>query len=288
MEDKFGGGFVYKYTEQGAISHSGVEQLRLIGAGPAPALCVENGVTFTGSVNCWARNITCLHVRGSNFEVGAKAHIYADVKLMGDCKFITVQDCAALKGRGQGGKSHYLYRRAQFCLTQRCMSQRGRHCNSAGARVQGPNVYLDMVNVGGRDAGPHHNYAIGFLYDNVSANTFVAYNGRPHAWRGAQMVFWNVWGQRAAIDQPPAAANYMFGKGYLKYGRKFSGNYFEPRSLYLKQLEERLGKEAVQNVTTEAQRKAVVDPKSDFARDLYLWNPIRYGIGEQPRKEASK
>ncbi len=31
-----------------------------------------------------------------------------------------------------------------------------------------------------------------------------------------------------------------------------------PRSLYLQQLEERLGKQAVENVTTEAQRKAVI------------------------------
>lgn len=284
MEDQYGGGFVYKYTEQGAISQSGIERLRLIGAGPGPDNDIENGITFTGSVNCWARNITALHVRGSNVEVGTKAHNYADFDVMGDCKFVTVQDCAALKLRGRGGKSCYLYRRAQLCLTQRCMSESGRHCNSAGARVQGPNVYLDMVNVRGRDAGPHHNWAMGFLYDNVSAHTFVAYHGRPHAWRGAQIVFWNVWGHRAVIHQPPTAANYLFGIGHIKYGRKYVGTLVEPRSLYLKQLEERLGKEAVDNVTTEAQCKAVTDPESDFSRDIYLWDPIKYGIGEQINK----
>jgi len=278
MEDKFGGGFVYKYTEQGAISQSGLEHLRLIGAGPEPGYDIEYGFSFTGSVNCWARNITVLHTRCSISELGRKEHNYADTSLMGDCKFITVQDCAALKHRGGGGRSSFYYRTVQFCLTQRCISVGGRHCNGAAARVQGPNVFLDNPNEA-MDVGPHHNYAMGFLFDNVKAWAMVAYHGRPHPHRGAQIVFWNVSGGRADIDQPPAARNYLFGMGRIKDGQ-WRGTVVEPRSLYLKQLEDRLGKEAVENVTTEAQRKAVIDPKSEFFRDSYLWKPIKLGIDE--------
>ena len=57
MEDKYGGGFVYKYTDEGAVTQTGVEHLRLIGAGPPggwyngkfrPNYSVEYGVSFTG------------------------------------------------------------------------------------------------------------------------------------------------------------------------------------------------------------------------------------------------
>jgi hypothetical protein len=41
------------------------------------------------------------------------------------------------------------------------------------------------------------------------------------------------------------------------------GSAVAPRSLYMQQLEERVGKEAVENVTTEAQRKAVAAGPND-------------------------
>jgi len=296
MDEKFGGGFVYKFTEEGAISQSGVEHLRTIGAVPSPASApvkyttLKSGVRFTGCVNCWARNLSLLRVDGCPFEVGSKHHMYADVGRMGTCKFITIQDCAALRGH-----SVFIIRRAQFCLIQRCMSYRGHHCNSSGARVQGPNVYLDMVNVQGFDAGPHHNYAMGLLYDNVLAKKMIAYHGRPHGWRGAQTVFWNampligtVITQLPKVDGLPVGRNYFFSTAQHKGREQLRGSAYEPRSLYLKQLEERLGKEAVKNVTTEAQRKASIDRKSELHRYTFLWEPIMYGIGEQTRKEAKK
>jgi len=108
--------------------------------------------------------------------------------------------------------------------------------NSASARVQGPNVYLDMVN-NGWDAGPHHRWSMGILYDNVSAHVFVAHNrgstGSGHGWSGAQIVFWNVWGSKTAVQDPPTGANYVFGKARFKQDRQFVGETVAPRSLYL-------------------------------------------------------
>ena len=283
MEDKYGGGFVYKYTEQGAISRVGIEHLRLMSADKAAQI----GVNFRRCVNSWMRNVTGVNLLRNlvNIGLGTEGHDSKDA----DCKFITVQDCAYLKPpKRKGSKSAYIFDNAQFCLLQRCYTGGGRHIHSCSARVQGPNVYLDMVSNNGWDSGPHHRWSMGVLYDNVSSYYFVARNrgsmGSGHGWAGAQIVFWNVWGQKTAIHQPPTGRNYMFGKAYFKYGRKMTGNPVEPRSLYLKQLEERLGKEAVENVTTEAQRKAVTDPTSELARDRIVWEPIRYGIGEQPRE----
>lgn len=216
--------------------------------------------------------------------MGRKEHTYYDdLEHRGGNKHITVQECAFLAPRGRGSRSAYYYRYAQLCLIQRCVTRRGRHGNSAATRVLGPNVYLDMVNQTW-DAGPHRTWCMGFLYDNVSAFVFIANKRGDFGWIGAQMVFWNVWGTKSGVKDPPTAANYIFGKARFKGGRKMVGQPLEPRSLYIKQLEERLGKEAVENVTTEAQRQAVIDPTSELARDLILWEPLREKIGKVPAK----
>ena len=95
------------------------------------------------------------------------------------------------------------------------------------------------------DAGPHHRWSMGVLYDNTSSYHLVAKNrrtyGSGHGWAGAQIVFWNAWAHKSAVWQPPTGRNYVFGKAYFNYGRKMVGNPKAPRSLYIKQLEERLG-----------------------------------------------
>jgi len=66
------------------------------------------------------------------------------------------------------------------------------------------------------------------------------------------------------VQKPPTAQNYAIGCiGKIDLGRfkdrepgiyESHGKPVKPRSLYLKQLEDRLGGQAVKNVTTEAQR----------------------------------
>ena len=55
-----------------------------------------------------------------------------------------------------------------------------------------------------------------------------------------------------------------------------------PRSLYLQQLEERLGTEAVEDVTTEAQRKAVAKgPKdSPLSKWIIIYEEIRARLSQ--------
>ena len=246
MEDKYGGGFVYKYTEKGAISQAGVENLRLISAfvtkekeGTTDDEHGWTGVKVSGCLNSWVRNVTTLH-----FGFGV-------VRIAGNSKYVTIQDCDYLKphSRWYGGRRYpFQFDDAQFCLIQRGRSENSRHCNSCRARVRGPNVYLDMSN-GSGDTGPHHRWSMGILYDNCSG-THVARNrkgmGSGHGWAGAQIVAWNPQGKlrgnrfHVQYGQPPTARNYAFLK-------------VKTRSLYIKQLEERLGKEALENVFTEKQ-----------------------------------
>ncbi len=275
MEGKYGGGFVYKYKEQGAISQVGIEHMRLISAydlkNPNDEAHGWDAVNVNGCVDSWVRNITAVHFG------------FACVQVRSHSKFITVQDCSYLKpiSKSAGGRRYpFQFDDAQFSLFQRCYSERGRHSNSCSAAVRGPNVWLDMVN-DGHDVGPHHRWAMGILYDNVSGGFFIAPDRRRygnHGYAGAQIVFWNGFGYKLGLAQPPTARNYSFGFSSSK-GKKDESA--KPRSLYLQQLEERLGKTAVENITTENQRKALTDLKSEHWRKKILWDPIRFGIGEK-------
>jgi len=140
-----------------------------------------------------------------------------------------------------GGRRYPFSINGQYCLVQRCSSDQARHATATGSPVVGPNVFLDCLAEHPRaDTGPHHR------------------------WAGAQQVFWNCVTTSICVQQPPTAQDYAISgtgakaTGALK-GRTpgcyvSHGRHVTPRSLYLAQLEERLGPKAVANVTTQEQR----------------------------------
>jgi len=141
----------------------------------------------------------------------------------------------------------------------------------------------------------HQKWAMGTLYDNVRVtgprSGLVSANrgrwGNGHGWSGNTTVFWNCASPVIFALQPPLGQNFMIGcsdpklydpvraKGTVSNQNNASGRKDElcegalqgtawkespnesvtPRSLYYAQLEARLGKAAVENVTTEEQRR---------------------------------
>jgi hypothetical protein len=94
------------------------------------------------------------------------------------------------------------------------------------------------------------------LFDNVETGKLNVVNrgssGSGHGWAGAQMVFWNCTARSMTVQSPPTAHNFAIG---CMVENATGDGYWEskdapvaPRSLYLKQLEERLGPEAVRNI----------------------------------------
>src|SRR5262249_17427212 len=144
--------------------------------------------------------------------------------------------------------------------TQRCMADTARYSYVVGARVCGPNVFRNCK-AGGQYATtePHHRWSVGGLYGNVPADIAIQerqWMGSGHGWAGANYVVWNCEGS-LVLQQPPTAQNWAIGfvgkkeKGAFErpsgYWESF-GKHVGPRSLYLKQLEDRLGKQAVANI----------------------------------------
>ena len=100
----------------------------------------------------------------------------------------------------------------------------------------------------------------GGLYDNVAADMAIQDRqgmGSGHGWAGANYVVWNCEGP-LVLQRPPTAQNWAIGQIGEKLPGAFAprphgyweshGRHVEPRSLYLKQLEDRLGKAAVKNI----------------------------------------
>ncbi len=268
IEARFGGGYVYR-TDIARIAQAGVEDLRLEGdprtgtARGTPDTGPYAAVRLGGVRDSWVRNVTTRYVsHGIWTHNGAHFNSFEDVAYL-DPRY----------GETEGMRRYvFVYEgNSSFNLTQRCYAESGRHSFVTGARVPGPNVFLDCVAAKeNNDSGPHHRWATGTLYDNTLGYSLRAQHrrasGSGHGWAGAQQMFWNSSQARYVVQAPPFAMNWAVGQAGEQGAGKFppeeptgivqsAGQAVAPRSLYLQQLRDRLGEGAVEAVTTAAQRE---------------------------------
>ncbi|HEX5282797.1 MAG TPA: hypothetical protein VFW30_01665 [Bryocella sp.] len=143
------------------------------------------------------------------------------------------------------------------------------------ARIQGPNVLLDCDFTGDLDVEPHQRWATGFLVDNVHVHGGAIHfinrgeMGSGHGWAIGWSVIWNSTADELVAQLPPGSVNWVIGsKGQrLRQPMPIIGargadrgpdlpeavydswnKPVEPRSLYLQQLADRLGPDAVKNI----------------------------------------
>ena len=262
IEARWGGGEAFKYADPGRIRQVGVEGLRGLSDFDRTVKATHDDageyysdeehcsalISFDNAVNAWARDLTALHFSGNVCGLGRGA------------KWVTVQDCSSLAMVSiiTGGRRGPFNMSGQLCLVQRCYAETARHAFCVQSRVPGPNVFLDCEatkNYGTSE--PHHRWSVGGLFDNVRAPLAIQdrqWYGSGHGWSGANYVAWNCEGT-LVCQKPPTAQNYAIGHVGEKLAGAFApredghweshGRHVEPRSLYLKQLEDRLGPEAV-------------------------------------------
>ncbi|MEM8924799.1 MAG: hypothetical protein AAGD35_14950 [Actinomycetota bacterium] len=132
--------------------------------------------------------------------------------------------------------------------------------------VAGPNVLLDVTTVDGDNIEGHQRWATGLLLDNVATQEVLlgdrANAGSGHGWSMGWSVTWNSSATTGFIVQkPPTADNWCIGctgprltKAGPNGASRESGTFeayqqqVTPRSLYLAQLADRLGPDAVQAI----------------------------------------
>jgi hypothetical protein len=287
IETRWGGGEIVKCDDQGRIVQVGVENLRGISEyDPTVRTTVygnidrgsfddADGIIYRGeeyysdenhyynfigisnAKNVWVRNITVLHFASSLVSVN------------GTAKWVTVQDCESREPISiRAGARRFTFQLSgQLSLVQRCLSVKGRHSFVMGGNSSSGNVFLDCKAINPFSTSePHSNWVNGALYDNVKAPlTARFWKDISIGWAGANIVFWNCEGDYL-IQKPPTAQNYSFGhiginavvynaiyQDYAKENGHVESmdKHVFPRSLYLTQLKERLGPEAVNNITVK-------------------------------------
>jgi len=278
MQTQYGGGEIslFRVSAGERLYNVGVEDIRLQGAGitGTSSATSQNRLQFAIRPryveNGWVHGVTGVRVSESTVKTW-------------DVRYFTVEECAYIDPLGpkEGGWRYAfgLDAGSNHVLFQRNYSYDGRHDYVSHARMPGPNVFLDCVSELGTTIGPHERWAMGTLFDNLRMESLVAISehrgtsGTGHAWAGAQQIGWNLESAAMVCDAPKGHMNYSIGclgtevlsslvdntrPGVYRGYYESKGTHVATRSLYLQQLDDRLGSGAVANVTVPEQRTETI------------------------------
>jgi hypothetical protein len=241
------------------ITHAGVENIHIqcapleIDYGHAP----YSGIRIEGD-NCWVKNVyfeetmntTTIAGNNNTLEKLVIKHTYpnlgaskpTDFNIEGSCNLID-------KCQVTGDNTYFVW---------------------TGSLINGPNVVLNSIFLGhGSRIQPHQRWSTGLLVDNCVVpgggidfmNRGVA--GSGHGWTMGWAVAWNCIAKTYTIQKPPGAMNWAIGcRGTrIRTARLFDsapilgegtfeshGSPVTPKSLYLTQLADRLGRQALTNI----------------------------------------
>ena len=193
-------GELVKFTDS-RIQKCGIENMRI--SSTYVSSTDENhgweAVSFDKIYNSWAKNLEVYYFG------------YSAVHINSDASFITVDGCKMLDAKStiDGGRRYSFNVDGQRCLVQNCTTRNGRHDYVNGSRTCGPNVfYNSTATIQNSDIGPHHRWATGILFDNLTGDGRMDVQNRldmgsGHGWAGGQIMFWNCNAARMVIQDPP-------------------------------------------------------------------------------------
>ena len=265
---QFGTTLLFKPELPNRILNCGVENLRLVCENGETdskngGAVAWNGVTVNRAQNCWVKQVTSVHFANTCVELGREA--------MG----ITVEDCAYLDpvARNGYGRRHGFIGAGQKQLFQKCYTRGAQYPFFVPGKTAGPNVFLDCYAEGSKsEIGPWGYWAMGTLWDNTYGWRLMirnrGYAGMGWGWSGINHLFWNCdAGDAVSVQSPINGWNWSIGSKGKRIGAPFQGlvahysrhgKRAKPRSLYMRQLEDRLDPEAANAVFTENQRAGTV------------------------------
>lgn len=246
MEEKYGGGQIYRYQFDGRIQNVGIENL--VCESEFESDTAENhgwnAIHFNRVENGWVKKVT------------ARYFGYSCVNLGTESKNITVDSCQYLQPKSliTGGRRYSFNNDGQLNLVMNCYASEGRHDYVTGQKVRGPNVFYNCEAKNAKaDIGPHHRWAVGTLYDNIITDGEINVQdrgnwGSGHGWSGVTQIIWNGAAKRAAVQDPwVSGKNYVIGLRASRYEGRLSGRQqsnwegndgkiLVPHSLYLTQV----------------------------------------------------
>lgn len=247
-----------KVQPGGMVSQSGVEDLHI----KAPAMETSweempySALRIYGE-DCWARNLLIEETMNSVATGGRR---------------ITLEKVVVTRSVPNVGSS----KPAEFApnATQVLMNRCSSHGDNiwhagTGAGIAGPIVLLNCTFSGNGHIEGHQRWTTGILVDNCQVpDGGIDFKNRGsmgsgHGWGSGWSVAWNCTAKSFVVQQPPGTCNWMIGctgpniptprpfdkSPDLPLGISDSPDVkVTPASLYLSQLEERLGRHALRNI----------------------------------------
>jgi F5/8 type C domain len=274
------GASVEKLPPSNRVTNVGIEQLRI----QCPAIESSYGqhpysaIRVNGE-DCWVRDVFCDETMNATVIAG---------------KRITMQRVAVkhtYPNLGASKPSDFSIEGSQILLDRCRITGGNTYFVWTSSLVAGPNVLLNCTfNGHGSRIQPHHRWATGMLVDNcrVPEGGIDFMNrgamGSGHGWTMGWAVAWNCLAKAYVIQNPPGVKNWAIGcvgrrdqtarpfdpLPILAEGEFDShGTPVTPQSLYLAQLEQRLGPHALKNIGYESNTpEALADPQMKRLPDL--------------------
>jgi hypothetical protein len=246
-------GTMRKYTFAGRISQVGLENLQVNGNPEATPITEQQFelVTLSAVVDGWVKNVVAHNCQNT-------------IHLSSTTKRITLEDVQILHDLAADGSAgyplDYTIEGTQH-LMQRCSSIGDNvYTWATGARVAGPLVVLNSKGAGAHNRfEPHQRWATGLLGDNVTEDDQINFynrttSGSGHGWTIGWGVIWNSSAATIDAEAPPGSMNWAIGCKGKQVTQGMAGTYeslgtqVAPQSLYLAQLCDRLGPDAVANL----------------------------------------
>jgi hypothetical protein len=256
---------VMKISHAGQVEQVGVENLRVL----APARKVTlndkhfNGIELKSVKDGWVSNLRILNTTGP-------------VNLDNDTRRVTVEKVDVTQSIpliGAAKSADFSVDGTQILIDRCSASEDNVFYIATGARQQGPNVVLHCVFHGDGHVQPHQRWSTALLVDSceVPEGGIDLMNrgemGSGHGWTMGWGVAWNNVAKSYVIQMPPGSANWGIGNRGEQAKAKMptfdpgqailfppqgiidsQEKPVAPASLYLEQLRERLGLQALKNI----------------------------------------
>ena len=259
---------VRKITVSGMLTQIGIENIRI--NAPAQSVTINEGhhraFTMSGIADAWAKNIEIFNTVNSVSVTGKRITV-DNISIIHELPTLGAAKPADLNGSGY-----------QILFNRCYIKGDNLFFFGTGAKVTGPVVVLNCIFKGNGWIQPHQRWATGLLIDGCEVpdggidfmNRGVM--GSGHGWAIGWAVAWNCKAKSFLNQMPPGCANWVIGSygdqqrkaipasndsGSIVYDKLSvlpEGIYdshnmpVTPSSLYLAQLQERLGKQAVLNM----------------------------------------
>ncbi|HKA91526.1 MAG TPA: hypothetical protein VKE22_27880 [Haliangiales bacterium] len=245
------GATIVRYSFAGRIEQVGLERVRVVAPALAPPPPIDQPLFTLLRASAvrdgWMRDVVALETENS-------------VALSDTVKRFTIDELTIRRSVAAVATSGYPLEvqigGTQILVERSTIAGDNLYTYTTVSRVTGPNVVLASTATGVHTRlEPHERWATGFLADGVVhddrldlVNRGTA--GSGHGWAIGWGVLWNSAAAIIDVEKPPGATNWSIGSRGAPMGDgtfDSTGTPVAPHSLYLAQLCERLGPQAVAN-----------------------------------------